>query len=179
MIKGMNPVFAQILIWSRPAAYGVFSYEKKVRQARLPVLAANDKSVYNCAVKAAMHVASPPHKPLVIYDGECAFCCFWIRRWQQVTDQRVDYVPFQDQGAGTGFPELPQQLLQAAVHLVETDGSVFSGAEAAFRALAHNPSEHWLLDWYDHSPTFARATEAAYRFVANHRGLFSALTRFA
>ena len=158
---------------------GSSPYGQKPCQTRLRVLAANGNSGYNCVVKSAIHVASPPARPLVIYDGECAFCCFWIRRWQQVTGQQVDYVPFQGQGPATGFPDLTRQLLQTAVHLVETDGAVFSGAEAAFRALAHNPSEHWLLDWYEHSPTFARVTESAYRFIASHRGLFSALTRLA
>ena len=175
----MIPVFAQILIWGSPVAYGVFSLPLIAIPHRLRVLAANGKSVYNCVVKSVIHVASPPFKPLVIYDGECAFCCFWIRRWQQSTDQYVDYLPFQDHGTATAFPELTPQLLQTAVHLVETNGSVFSGAEAVFRALAHNPNEHWLLDWHDNSPTFAHVTEAFYRFVAKNRGLFSALTRLA
>src|SRR5205823_5910169 len=61
----------------------------------------------------------------------------------------------------------------------ETDGSVYSGAEAALRALAHNPHEQWLLDWYEHSPVFAHTSEKAYRFVAGHRRFFSALTRLA
>src|SRR6266851_3603107 len=145
---------------------GSSPYGQKPCQTRLRVLAANGNSGYNCVVKSAIHVAAPPAKPLVIYDGECAFCCFWIRRWQQVTGERVDYAPFQDQGAVTGFPGLTRELLQTALHLVETDGAVFSGAEAAFRALAHNPSERWLLDWYEHSLTFARVSETTYRFVA-------------
>src|SRR6266404_5767587 len=142
-------------------------------------LAAHGESIYNCGVKSAIHVALPPAKPLVIYDGECSFCCFWIRRWQQVSGPQVDYLPFQDQSTAIRFPELTRELLQTAVHLIETDGAVFSGAEAAFRARAHNPSEHWLLDWYEHSPTFARVTEAGYRFIARNRGFFSALTRLA
>ncbi len=55
----------------------------------------------------------------------------------------------------------------------------YGGAEAVFRALAHNPHEDWLLDWYEHSPVFAQTTEWGYRVVARHRSLFSALTRLA
>jgi hypothetical protein len=63
------------------------------------------------------------------------------------------------------------------VQLVEPDGCVYGGAEAVFRALAQNPHERWLLDWYEHSPVFAHASEWGYRVVARHRTFFSALTR--
>ena len=115
----------------------------------------------------------------MIFDGDCNFCRFWVARWQLTTGERVDYLPFQDPAVTARFPELPRERFETAVHLVEPDGSVYSGAEAAFRALACNPRAHWLLDWYARSPAFARATETAYRFVAGHRTLFSTLTRAA
>jgi predicted DCC family thiol-disulfide oxidoreductase YuxK len=129
-------------------------------------------------VKAAYRVASPPAKSLVIFDGDCRFCGVWIRRWRHITGDRVDYVPFQDASVATRFPEIRREQLETAVHLIEPDGTVYTGAEAAFRALAHNPHEQWLLDWYIHSAVFARSSERAYRFVANHRALFSTITRW-
>ncbi len=57
------------------------------------------------------------------------------------------------------FPEVPRGQFETAVQLVEQDGQVYGGAEAVFRALAHNPQKEWLLDWYERSPVFARATE--------------------
>ena len=77
------------------------------------------------------------------------------------------------------FPEVPRGQFETAVQLVEQDGHVYGGAEAVFRALAQNPHEGWLLNWYEHSPAFARATEWGYRRVARNRGFFSALTRLA
>ena len=77
------------------------------------------------------------------------------------------------------FPEVPRGQFETAVQLVEPDGHVYGGAEAVFRALAQKPDEGWLLDWYEHSPVFARATEWGYRRVARNRGFFSALTRLA
>lgn len=115
----------------------------------------------------------------MIFDGDCNFCRFWVQRWQLTTGERVDYLPFQDPNVSSRFPELPRERFETAVHLIEPDGSVYHGAHAAFRTLAHNPRAHWLLDWYAHSPAFARATEWAYRFVAGHRAIFSALTRVA
>ena len=114
----------------------------------------------------------------MVFDGDCNFCAIWVRRWQHNTGDGLDYLPFQDRSIAARFPEIPREQFETAVHLIEPDGSVYSGAEAAFRALAHNPREQWLLDWYSHSPVFARTSERAYHFVASHRSLFSKLTRW-
>ncbi len=129
-------------------------------------------------LKSDVVVVAPPAKPLMIFDGDCNFCTLWIRRWQQATGEAVEYLPFQDPSVAAQFPELPRERCETAVHLVEPDGAVYSGAEAVFRALAHNPSRQRLLGWYQRSPAFARFTEGSYRFVAEHRPLFSRLTRW-
>jgi lipase maturation factor 1 len=115
----------------------------------------------------------------MIYDGDCSLCSLWIRRWQQTTDGRLEYLPSQDPAVAARFPEVPRSQFETAVQLVETDGCVYGGAEAVFRGLAHKSGERWLLDSYEHSPAFARASEWAYRVVARHRTLFSALMRLA
>ena len=115
----------------------------------------------------------------MVFDGDCRFCSLWIRRWQQATRDRIDYLPSQDERIAAQFPELPRELFASAVQLIDVDGSVYGGAEAVFRALAHSPHEHWLLDWYENSPGFAHITERAYGFVARHRTFFSVLTRLA
>jgi predicted DCC family thiol-disulfide oxidoreductase YuxK len=113
----------------------------------------------------------------MIYDGDCNFCTLWVHRWQYTTGDHLDYLPFQDPSVAARFPELPRGQFETAVQLIEADGGVYGGAEAIFRALDHHPREGWLLDWYEHSPVFARVTEWGYRLVAGHRGFFSALTR--
>jgi predicted DCC family thiol-disulfide oxidoreductase YuxK len=123
------------------------------------------------------HVANTPAKPMVLYDGDCGFCKLWIRRWQQSTGDAVDYIAFQDGRTAQLFPELSCEQLAAAVHLIQTDGAVYQGAEAVFRLLAVNPSRQWPLHLYQEFPPAARATEGAYRVVAGHRMLFSRLTR--
>jgi predicted DCC family thiol-disulfide oxidoreductase YuxK len=126
---------------------------------------------------APARVASPPAKPLMIYDGDCRFCYHWIRRWQLTTGDSVDYVPYQEPSVATRFPEIPVQSYEHSVHLIETDGTVHVGAAAALRTLAKNPHERWLLELYEHYPLFARASEWTYGFVARHRHFFSKLTR--
>jgi predicted DCC family thiol-disulfide oxidoreductase YuxK len=129
-------------------------------------------------MKSDIRVAAPPPKPLMVFDGDCNFCTLWIRRWQQMTGDAVDYVPAQDPGVAKQFPEIPRERFDTAVQLIETDGSVHSGAEAVFRTLAKNPKWRWPVRLYEKSPVVAKVTEGAYGFVARHRTFFSRLTRW-
>ena len=95
-----------------------------------------------------LRVAMPPPKPLMVFDGDCNFCTLWIRRWQQMTGDAVDYLPAQDPRIAEQFPEIPRAQFDTAVQLIEPDGTVHSGAEAVFRTLAHNPKRHWPLHIY-------------------------------
>jgi predicted DCC family thiol-disulfide oxidoreductase YuxK len=127
-------------------------------------------------VKSSIEVASPPAKALMIYDGDCNFCSLWVGRWQHTAGDHLDYLPFQDPGVAARFPEVPRGRFEAAVQLIETDGRVYGGAEAVFRALAYKPRARWLFDWYQRSPVFTRVTEWGYRLAARHRRLFLALS---
>jgi predicted DCC family thiol-disulfide oxidoreductase YuxK len=129
-------------------------------------------------MKSDMRVAVPPSKPLMIFDGDCHFCTLWIRRWQQMTGEAVDYLPSQDPRIAGQFPEIPREQFETAVQLIETDGTVISGAEAVFCGLAKNSKYEWLLRTYKNTPVLTQITEFAYRFVAGHRTFFSRLTRW-
>jgi lipase maturation factor 1 len=129
-------------------------------------------------MKSDIRVAAPPSKPLLIFDGNCNFCKLWIRRWQQMTGNTVDYLPSQDPQITERFPEIPCERFNTAVQLIETDGTVYSGAESVFRALAKHPKWRWSLCAYENLPVIAQITEFAYGFVAGHRTFFSRLTRW-
>jgi predicted DCC family thiol-disulfide oxidoreductase YuxK len=124
-----------------------------------------------------MTVASPPGKPLLIYDGDCGFCRYWIRRWKQMTGEKVDYLPSQDARVPAEFPEIPPEQFELSVQLVDTDGRVSSGAEAALRSLAYGADHRWPLRAYQSVPVFAKCAEWSYRLVADHRVFFWRLTR--
>jgi len=129
-------------------------------------------------MQSGIRVATPPPKPLMVFDGDCNFCTLWIHRWQQMTGESVDYLPAQDPSIPAQFPEVPREQFNTAVQLIETDGTVYSGAEAVFRTLAHSPNRQWPLRTYENSPAFAGVTEWAYRLVARNRTFFSRLTRW-
>jgi predicted DCC family thiol-disulfide oxidoreductase YuxK len=128
-------------------------------------------------MKSDIQVAARPPKPLLIFDGDCQFCRLWICRGLQITGESVDYQPSQAPEISPRFPEIPPEQFARAVQLIETDGRVYSGAEAAFRTLAVNPKHVWPLRIYQRFPGARAVSEGAYNFVAAHRPFFSLLTR--
>lgn len=129
-------------------------------------------------MKSGIRVATPPPKPLMVYDGDCNFCTLWVRRWRQMTGDDVGYLPAQDPRIPAQFPEIPREHFDTAVQLIEADGAVYSGAEAVFRTLANNPKRKWLFKIYEGSHTFSRMMEWVYHRVARNRTFFSRLTRW-
>ncbi len=123
-----------------------------------------------------LRVGNPPPKPLMIWDGECHFCKRWIERWREITAGEVDYVTCQE--AADRFPEIPVEQFKRAVAFIELDGKTFFAAEAVFRSLRCRSSRKWLTWSYDHIPGFATISELAYKSIARHRGIGSAVTRF-
>jgi lipase maturation factor 1 len=122
-----------------------------------------------------LRVSKPPPKPLMIWDGECHFCKRWIERWREITAGEVEYVTYQE--AANRFPEIPIEQFKRAVAFIEPDGKAFFAAEAVYRSLRHRSSRRWLAWSYDRVPGFAPVSELAYKFIAGHRGIGSAVTR--
>jgi lipase maturation factor 1 len=120
-------------------------------------------------------VRDAPPKPLLIFDGNCHFCRRWIERWHDLTAGAVEYAPFQE--VAERSPEIPREAFERAVQFIETDGTVFSAAEAVFRSLGHKRGRKWMIWCYEHVPGFAVVTEAAYGLVARHRRTASFFTR--
>jgi lipase maturation factor 1 len=111
----------------------------------------------------------------MIWDGECHFCKRWIERWREITAGKVDYVTYQQ--AAAQFPEIPVEQFNHAVAFIEPDGETFVAAEAVYRSMRYRPSQKWLAWSYEHVPGFAAISESAYKFIARHRSLGSAVTR--
>lgn len=120
-------------------------------------------------------VASPPPRPLMVWDGDCRFCGMWIRRWHGMTDEAVDYETSQE--VGNRFPELTPEHFAREVYLILPDGRVYHGAEAVFSALNAGARQTWPLKIYHKVPLFAKITEWFYRGVATNRSFLSLLTR--
>lgn len=126
----------------------------------------------------------------VIYDAECALCTGAVRQLAAARGAQAAFrfVPLQEweskspadaQGgrdrehAGTdGLPDriarLDPDTLRAQLHVVQSDGAVFAGAEAVVRIMRELPG--WrLLSWLYRVPGLKPAADAAYRQIAKRR----------
>ena len=121
-------------------------------------------------------VVTPPERHVLIFDGDCGFCRFWVARWRHWTGNAVEYVPFQAAEGAQRFPDIPRERFTRAVQLVEPDGRVFEAAEAVahLSALGGN---RMPLRAYSHVPGVALVSERAYRVIADHRSVAAAVTR--
>ncbi len=120
-------------------------------------------------------VANPPTRPIMIYDGDCHFCRYWIERWKWFTGERVDYAASQDSEIRTRFPEISAEQFDTSVQLVMPDGQVFSGAEAVFAVLGSRWGIFKRL--YQNVSPLRTCSEKTYRFVAEYRTILSKLNR--
>lgn len=121
----------------------------------------------------SVQVAHPPDKPLIVYDGSCRFCCFWVERFLGRSRDVLSLAPSQE--VQDAYPEIEAAAWARSVQLIEPDGCVFEGARAAFGALAHTGKKRGL-GWYQKSRLLRGVTEALYRLVAQNRVFFSRAT---
>src|SRR6266404_5453734 len=109
-------------------------------------------------------------KPLLIYDGDCQFCLYWVNYWRKLTCDAIDYKPYQE--VADQYPDIPLSSFQKAVQYVSPDGKVYSAAEASFLVLSHVKGKRFWLALYQKLPGFAFISEMIYALIASYRSLF-------
>ena len=114
-------------------------------------------------------------KPILIFDGDCTFCRYWVDYWEKITRSQVEYKPYQDVAAN--YPSIPLDAFKEAVQYVTPNGQVASGAEASFLTLSHAPGKGGWLWVYRHVPGFAFIAEKSYTFISTHRSFFYSVSR--
>jgi lipase maturation factor 1 len=125
-----------------------------------------------------IHSAPPSGRPLFIYDADCDFCIRWVRRWQEGVQEKIDFVSFQSVGERF-VQDIAIESFGTAVHLIETDGAIYRGAEAVLRMLSYGCrfGSGFGLWCYGRVPGFASAARSWYRLVAGHRGTAFSITK--
>jgi predicted DCC family thiol-disulfide oxidoreductase YuxK len=106
-------------------------------------------------------------KPLLIYDGDCAFCQYCIDYARSATGSAIDYFPYQS--VQQNYHQISEAQFRAAIYLVQADGSVSRGAGAAFQTLALGGHNRFWQYCYQHLPLFAALAERCYGWVSRHR----------
>lgn len=113
--------------------------------------------------------------PVMLFDGDCAFCRRWVERWRALTGDKIRYVPYQAELAA--YPQLTVRQCEEAVQLVIPAGAVYSGAHAVVKALALGGRAAWPLALYERVPLAGAFFELCYRLVAGNRSFFSRFYR--
>jgi len=102
-------------------------------------------------------------RPILVFDGKCAFCRMWVEFWRTLTGDGVEY-------------RVASQPLSAVEY--RTAAGRYMGAEAVFRLLACVSGYEWMLRLHRNLPGFAAVAEWIYRFIAAHRNAAYRITRF-
>ena len=109
----------------------------------------------------------PVSKPMLVWDGKCGFCHYWIIRWKKITGSAIDYKRYDN--AAALFPDIPKKRFKEAVRLIEPDGRIYSGAEAAYRSLSYDKRREWIYRLYCNSRFFYTLSNFIYDLISSHR----------
>ncbi len=116
----------------------------------------------------------PLHKGVLIWDGQCGFCKYWVTRWHNMTGDTLDYLTFQD--ASVDFPDIPLKEFKKASRIIEPDGRVYSGPDSAYRSYDYAKKGYPWHAWYLKSPVFRWISDHAYNWIAKHRSFMFKVT---
>ena len=109
----------------------------------------------------------------LVFDGNCGFCRYTVAYARELTEDRVEYRPYQE--VLEEYPDLAAADFEASIWLFG-EGTRWRGADAAYRTLAIGGRRG--LAWaYRQIPGFAALSEWAYTFVSHHRGAFHRIGR--
>ncbi|MBI4005989.1 MAG: lipase maturation factor family protein [Gammaproteobacteria bacterium] len=107
--------------------------------------------------------------PVLIYDGDCGICLYWVNYWHKLTGDKVIYHPYQKVAAD--YPSIPLEEFRRSIQLITIDGAVYKGAEAVYVLLKDIPPYGLLNRLYKYAPGFSLLSESGYTFFSRHRGI--------
>lgn len=113
-------------------------------------------------------------KPLLIWDGNCGFCKYWVIRWEKMTGEKVDYAPYQE--VADQFIAIPEVEFRKAAFLIEPNGNIYRGMGAAFRTFTYGERWSFLYHWYVKYSLFRRLSDWVYSQIARNRPLLYKIT---
>ena len=118
----------------------------------------------------------PTEKPMMVWDGECGFCKFWITHWQSKSNETITFKTYQE--VSGKYADIPLKEFKKASRLIETDGRIYSGPNSAYRSFLYfeNPDKKWHR-WYSTIKWFQKLSDHAYNFIAKHRGFMFTVTK--
>lgn len=114
--------------------------------------------------------------PVVLYDADCGFCTWVVDRIAaRVSRGALEIVPLQAERADELLDgRVSEEAKWESWHLVEPDGSVYSGGAALPLVLRHVKGGRTIGRL---TARFPRAADAVYRLVARNRDRLGRVVR--
>jgi predicted DCC family thiol-disulfide oxidoreductase YuxK len=109
-----------------------------------------------------------PTDPLLIYDGDCAFCSSCVRAAQRVLPGDVPAIPWQRAPDLAVYGLTPEEAAES-VRWVDSSGAVASGQEAVAHLLNHAGGAWSVVGRMLLLPLIGDVAEAVYRVIARNR----------
>lgn len=103
----------------------------------------------------------------MVYDGNCGFCKYWIIKWKKISGDQVDYTSYQR--SHQRFKDIDVTHFKEAVRLIDTDGSVYNGPDAAFMTFYLKGKVSFLHQWYMKYQWFRTLANLLYQWIADNR----------
>ncbi|MDO8361776.1 MAG: DUF393 domain-containing protein [Actinomycetota bacterium] len=108
--------------------------------------------------------------PVLIFDGDCAFCSSCVRTAQRLLGRMPEVQPYQLEGdEGLAALGLTAEQCRQAVQYVARDRQVYAAHDAVSALLLAAGKGWWLLGALLRVPGVHWLSGVAYRWVARHR----------
>ncbi len=112
---------------------------------------------------------------VVVYDGECRFCLWSVRRIQKLDQRRqFAYVPRQAPGLEEKYPLLASSDFNTGMRLIADTDRIYVGADAVYQIYRRMPPFHWVA-WLYRVPVLQSVFRVGYAVIAKYRHLLGAV----
>ena len=120
------------------------------------------------------HTNFPPSQTLLVWDGKCGFCKFWVTRWKIQTQGKIKFITYQE--VAENFKDIPLKEFKKSSKVIEPNGRVYNGPDSAYRSLYISGNRKWH-HLYKNSKLFTTLSDHAYNHIAKHRSFYFKITK--
>ncbi|GEQ87140.1 hypothetical protein ULMS_26480 [Patiriisocius marinistellae] len=117
----------------------------------------------------------PFEKPVLVWDGDCGFCKYWVIRWKLHTGISINYIPYQQ--IAHKFKDIPLKEFKKASRFIDTDGFIYSGPDSAYKTLSFKNGKSHLHNWYHKYKWFTWLSDFGYNTIAKNRSFMFKLSK--
>lgn len=113
--------------------------------------------------------ATTNQQPVVVFDGDCAFCRKQVARLQRRDRDGVfEYLPKQTPGLEERFPQLANMDFEKGLRFVGRDGRIAVGADGVYE-IARRLSVYRWFAWLYRVPLLHSLFRGIYAWIARNR----------